>query len=389
MDLVKAKIEQAIDILNELDIDLWVIFCRESGMMADPSLSLVVGDHVVWQSAFFIAKNGETVALVGNYDVPNFERAGRFSKVLSYVEDCGKEIRRIVAKFDPNRLALNFSKNDVSADGLPHGMYLLFMEYLKETAYAERIISAEEIMSRLRGRKIPEELRLISAAAFMAADCWTQSLKEMKTGMTEKQIAGIIDANIKKLGGANSFESIVNAGTKSIPGHGHPTDAVLEPGDLLHVDLGAMIDDFCSDIQRVAYFKEANETSPPAVLTRAFNKVKEVIDETSKLYKPGRKGYTIDAVARKMLREDGYKEYQHALGHQIGRSVHDGAAIVGPRWKRYGSTPEIPLEQGNVFTVEFGIELEGIGYVGLEEDLAVTENGGKFLCPRQTELTVL
>ena len=69
--------------------------------------------------------------------------------------------------------------------------------------------------------------------------------------------------------------------------------------------------------------------------------------------------------------------------------MHDGAAIVGPKWKRYGITPTIPLEENNVFTVELGIELEGIGYVGLEEDLAVTENGGKFLCPRQTELIVI
>jgi Xaa-Pro aminopeptidase len=117
--------------------------------------------------------------------------------------------------------------------------------------------------------------------------------------------------------------------------------------------------------------------------------IKDIIDAAGRLYLPGKKGYTIDAVARKMLKEGGYPEYQHALGHQIGRSVHDGAAIVGPRWKRYGNTPEIPLEVGNVFTVELGIELENIGYVGLEEDLAIIGSGGNFLCPRQTELIVL
>ncbi|SYZ72903.1 Peptidase M24 family protein [Candidatus Zixiibacteriota bacterium] len=389
MDLIKTKIEQTVEILNELDIDLWLIFCRESDMMADPSLSLVVGHKVVWQSAFFFTRDGDTIALVGSYDTANFERAGRFKKVQPYVEDCGKEIRKIIKKIDPRKIALNFSQNDDAADGLTHGMFLLLKEYLEGTAYARRFVSSENLMALLRGRKTREEIERLSAAAFLAADCWRQSLKDIKAGLTEIQIADIIDGNMRKLGAINSFETIVNAGAKSNPGHGGPSAAVLEGGDLLHVDFGAKLDDYCSDIQRLAYIRRPGETGAPEILIKAFNKVREIIDETSKLYRPGAKGFQIDTVARKMLRADGYPEYQHALGHQLGRSVHDGASIVGPKWKRYGRTPTIPLEEGNIFTVELGIELEGIGYVGLEEDLAVTEKGGKFLCPRQTELVVL
>ena len=389
MDLVKAKIEQAVEILDELDIDLWIIFCRESDMMADPALPLVVGHNIVWQSAFFFTRKGETIALVGNFDAPDFERSGRFQKVLPYVQDCGKEIQKIIKKINPRNIALNFSRDNDAADGLTHGMFLLLSEYLKGTVYPRRFVSSEKLMSLLRGRKTKEEINLISSAAFLAADCWNKSLKEIKAGMTEKEIAGIIDTNIAKLGAVNSFETIVNAGAKTSPGHGHPTEAILEPGDLLHIDFGARLEGYCSDIQRLAYVRKKNEMTPPAKLGAAFNKVRDVIDATSLLYRPGAKGYRIDAVARKMLKENGYVEYQHALGHQIGRSVHDGAAIIGPRWKRYGDTPMIPLEEGNVFTVELGIELAGIGYVGLEEDLAVTREGGKFLCPRQTDLIVL
>ena len=150
MDLVKAKIEQATEILRELDIDLWMIFLRESDMMADPALDLVVGHKVVWQSAFFISKSGETMALVGNYDAADFERSGRFKKVRPYIEDCGKEIRKAVEKFDPGKLALNYSTNDIASDGLSHGMYLLLMEYLKGTPYTDRVISSEQIISLLR-----------------------------------------------------------------------------------------------------------------------------------------------------------------------------------------------------------------------------------------------
>jgi len=389
MDLFRAKIEQAIAILNELDIDLWIIFCRESDMLADPALNLLVGHKVTWQSAFFIARSGETAALIGNYDASDFERSRRFENVIPYIKDCGKEILKTIKRLDPDKIALNFSTNDNSADGLTHGMYLLLMEYLKDTPYPGRVISSEKIMSLVRGRKIPDEIQLISAAAFMAADCWTRSISEIKTGMSEREIAKLIDSNINKLGGENSFDTIVNAGAKTSPGHGHPTNAVLEPGDLLHVDFGAIVEGYCSDIQRLAYFRRDEEKEAPRKLVDAFNMVKEVIDVTSEMYVPGKKGYTIDARARQILRRSGYDVYQHALGHQIGRSVHDGSAIVGPKWKRYGETPLIPLEAGNTFTVELGIELEGIGYVGLEEDLVVTDKGGKFLCPRQTELIVI
>jgi len=358
-------------------------------MMADPALDLVIGHGVVWQSAFFIAKNGQTLALVGKHDAINFERSGYFKKVQTYVKDCGRAIKQLVEEFQPEKIALNFSKNDISADGLSYGMYLLLSDYLKATPYIKKVISSEDIMSRLRGRKIKQEIDLISSAVVMATDCWEESLKQIKPGMTEIKIADIIDSNIKKRGGTPSFNTIVNAGAKTTPGHALPSKAVLEPGDLLHIDFGARVDGFCSDIQRLAYFRRKNETSPPDVLVAAFKKVKEIIDETSKLYKPGKLGFSVDDVARKMLREDGYPEYQHGLGHQIGRFVHDGAAIVGPKWERYGTTMLIPLEEGNVFTVELGIELAKIGYVGLEEDLMVTEKGGQFLGPRQIELTVI
>ncbi len=358
-------------------------------MMADPALDLVVGHKVVWQSAFFICKNGESYAMVGNYDVSDFERSGRFKKVIPYIEDCGKEIKNLIKKINPKNIALNYSIDDTAADGLSHGMYLMLTDYLKGTDYPEKFISSENLMSLLRGRKIPEEIELVSKAANIATECWDKTLKEIKPGLSEIAIAHMIERNFAGLGVVTSFDTTVNAGAKTSPGHGHPTSAILEPGDLLHIDFGAIYNGYCSDIQRLAYVKKENEQQPPEELIKAFQMIHDIITETAKLYKPGTKGYRIDTVAREMLKKNNYEVYQHALGHQIGRSVHDGAAIVGPKWKRYGATPEIPLEEGNIFTVELGIELDKIGYVGLEEDLVVTKEGGKFLCPRQNELVVL
>ena len=96
----------------------------------------------------------------------------------------------------------------------------------------------------------------------------------------------------------------------------------------------------------------------------------------------------IDVLARKMLTDNGYPEYQHALGHRLGREVHDGRGIIGPKWERYEQTPQVPLELNNVSTLELEINLSGIGCVGLEENMYVTTNGAEYLCSRQIELLV-
>jgi Xaa-Pro dipeptidase len=87
-----------------------------------------------------------------------------------------------------------------------------------------------------------------------------------------------------------------------------------------------------------------------------------------------------------MITKRGYPEYQHALGHQVGRSAHDGSTILGPRWERYQQTPYGVAEEGNVFTLELGVHLPGRGYIGLEEDVIVTATGCEYLSTPQTEL---
>ena len=388
MNLAKEKVVQSIQILDELDIDLWLIFCRESEVTPDPSIPLVVGHNVVGRSAFMISKEGETIAILSGFDASDFIASGVYQEVITYKKDVSVEILKVLNKLDPKTIAINYSTTNVTADGLTHGMYLLLKEYLADTPYQNRLISAEEVLYRVRGRKNEREIQWLKEAVEIANQSWQQSLEEISVGMSEIQIAEILTRNLKKRHSDCSFAPIINAGAKTTPGHGSPTDAILEKGDLLHVDFGALVNGYCSDIQRLVYFKRDGEETAPPDLQKAFQKIKTIIEVTAKAYKTGAIGHEIDTIARKMLTEDGYPEYDHCLGHQIGQYVHDGSALVGPQWKRYGQVTSTPLERNNAFTVELGIEIEEIGYVGLEEDLVVTDSGGVFLGQTQTELIV-
>jgi len=389
MDLIKLKIDQTFGLLKELDIDLWLVFVRESLMMADPVMPLVIGEDATWQSFFMFSRDGQSVALVGNFDRELFVRDGRFAEVHTYTGGARDQFRQLISDLKPRHIAVNHAADNPAADGLTHGMYLLLKEYLADTPYAERLISAEEICAKLRSRKLPVEIDLISQAAQMTTEAWAAALPRITTGLTEIDIAGVIDECISNLGGTNSFHTIVNAGDKSAPGHGQPSQAVLEPGDLLHVDFGIRLNEYCSDLQRLVYFRKPGETEVPVELVKAFDLVRDIITETGATCRPGIAGWEVDALARKMLTDQGYPEYQHALGHQLGRQPHDGGAIIGPKWERYGKTPDMPLEEGNAFTLELEIILPGIGCVGLEEDVVIEKNGARFLCPRQEKLIII
>jgi Xaa-Pro aminopeptidase len=389
MKMVKQKIQQANRLLDELQIDLWLLAVRETSIMADPVLSMVVGHEATWQSFFLYTRSGDAIALVGNLDVENYRRCGWFTEVAAYTEGVREDLRKIIERLNPAQIALNYSPDDPAADGLTHGMYLNLLAYLKGTPYFDRLISASDVCTKLRARKLEAEVDLVTRATALADQAFKNAVQKIGIGMTEKEIGALIDAEIARLGSANSFDTTVNAGDKTSPGHGLPTDARIEPGDLLHVDFGAQVEGYCSDLQRLVYFRRPGEDQPPDHLTEAFEQVRDIITEAASRGRPGTHGFEIDALARERLSDHGYPEYQHALGHQLGRAVHDGGAIIGPKWERYGEMPSIELEAGNIFTLELEINLPGLGCVGLEEDVLIEEYGAKFLCPRQFELIVV
>jgi Xaa-Pro aminopeptidase len=178
----------------------------------------------------------------------------------------------------------------------------------------------------------------------------------------------------------------VNAGPDSPVGHVGFTEQKVERGHLLHFDFGVKQDGYCSDIQRVVYLLAPGESGPPKPVQRGFETIVRAVEAAVAFMKPGVTGKEVDDIARGVVTDAGYPEYKYATGHQMGRLAHDGGGILGPAWERYGDTPHRPLEAGQVYTVEPGLMVTGHGYVGLEEDVVVTDTGAEFLGAPQREL---
>ena len=390
--ILAEKLDQVVDILKETQIDCWLTFVRETAELADPCLKLISPSGVVWSSAFIFTAKGDRIVIAGKFDADAFQKSGFYTEIIEYIATPRDVLRKVLSRLNPKKIALNYSKSNTATDGLTYGMYLLLRDLLSDTPYVERFVSSDPIVRSLRGRKSKSELELIKAAISTTEKMFGKIEEKLKVGRTEKEIADFLHGELKDKGLESAWDwdhcPIVNFGPDSPVGHAQPTLIGLKPGHLVHIDFGVKQDGYCSDLQRVWYAKGKNEKSAPVPVKKAFDTVVAAIQTAADNLKPGVLGYQIDSIARKVLTKAHYPEYQHALGHQFGRSAHDGGALLGPRWERYGESPTMPIEAHQVFTLELGIQTEA-GYLGLEEDVVVTRNGCEFLSKPQTKLTYI
>jgi Xaa-Pro aminopeptidase len=391
--IVIEKTNQIVEILNENGIDLWLTFVRETSAGGDPVLPLIYGDSgLTWQSALIFTASHEKLAIVGRYEVDTAQNTGAFDHVIPYDESIQPCLLKELQRLNPQQIAINTSKNDVLADGLSHGMYINLMEILKETPFVERIVSAEHVISALRGRKTETEIAHIKTAITSTLEIYELAFSQLKTGMTEIQVAKLMQAEVERRGldyaWSKNNNPAVNAGPDSPVGHNAPTSIPIEPGHLLHFDFGIKENDYCADIQRMVYFLKPGETTPPEAVQKGFDTVVNAIQAAFNCIKPGMPGIEVDNAARSVITEAGYPEYKYATGHQVGRLAHDGGGLMGPAWHRYRNTPFLPVEVGQVYTLEPGLMVPGFGYVGIEEDILITKDGAVFLSPPQTELII-
>ncbi len=391
--MIRAKLEQAVAILNELDVDLWMIFTRESSAVHDPCIDLIVGGDVVWNAAFLISRTGERIAIMGSLDSGPHETMGHFDEIIGYVEGITAPLHEQLRRLAPRSIAIDYSLEDEMSDGLTHGQYLLLRRILGETPFGERLISAEPVISRLRGRKIAAEVERIARACEETVDLFEQLHARLHVGLSEQEIAAIMTEIRVGKGLACAWGEemcpAVFTGPEAVRGHNGPSERVMEPGHLISVDFGMRWQEYCSDLQRTWYCLRPDEQTPPELVLEAFATERDAIQRAAEYLRPGVIGKDVDAVARDYIRSNGFDDYAHALGHQIGRLAHDGAGLLCPEWERYGDRAHAVVEEGQCFTLEPSVNVPGYGVATMEEVVVIEADGARFLSQPQKELLLV
>ena len=393
MTIIQEKLSQAAGLLNEHNVDCWITFVRETSQVHDPVLDLILGFGLTWDSALLIARGGSKIALAGRFDGNNIRELDAYDEVVTYDQGIAEVLRARINQLNPASIALNYSLSDPGSDGLTFGMYARLTQILAGTPHATKFVSAENIVRRLRERKTASECERIKAAVAITEQVYAELFAQPLCGMSEKQIHALCGDIVVRHGCDFGWERvddpIVNAGPNSPIGHSIPSDLIVEPGQLLHFDMGLRHAGYCSDLQRMAYVRRAGESDVPAEVTRAWQACWAALDAGRAALKPGIQAWQVDAAARGALVRQGYPEYMHAFGHHVGRNAHDGGSVLGPRWERYGELPNKDVEAGSIFAIELGTMVDGYGYIGLEEMVMVTDEGAEYLSHPQRDIVVI
>ena len=242
-----------------------------------------------------------------------------------------------------------------------------FVSYAQYQAYAEfgaELVPFAKELSLLRIRKTPDEIECLQKAQAMADEAFTELLKVVKPGMTERRVAAELEYICAKLGSEGpSFETIVGSGPNGAMCHAVPGDRQLKEGDLVVLDYGCMYNGYHSDMTRTF---AVGKVDPFA--EEIYNIVLEAQTRALDALKPGITGKELDAIARDYITEKGYGEcFGHSLGHGFGLLIHEE-----PRASVTGDTP---FEEGMTITVEPGIYIEDKFGVRIEDCCVVTKDG--------------
>jgi Xaa-Pro aminopeptidase len=235
------------------------------------------------------------------------------------------------------------------------------VEYLALEQAGVAMQNADQALSAAMGVKNDWELQNIAKACDIAEEGFLKTLPFIKEGMTEMEVAALLEYNMKLLGAyATSFDTIVAFGAHAAVPHHETSDTKLKFGDEILMDFGCKVNGYCSDITRTFLFgddgkHEAFKKAYAAVLA-AHNLVKEQA-------KAGMTGKEIDAIARGYLESQGYgKLFTHSLGHGIGLNIHEYPS-VSPKG-------ETPVVDGMVFSDEPGVYVFGEYGIRIEDTVA-------------------
>lgn len=228
--------------------------------------------------------------------------------------------------------------------------------------------TAEKFILKQRSIKTYAEVEKIKKAQKITENTFSYILDRIKAGKTEREIMLEMEFYLRKQGSEGvSFDFIVVSGKNSSLPHGVPTDKVIENGDFVTMDFGAVVDGYRSDMTRTVAVGSVCKYQK-----QVYDTVLKAQKQALSAIRPGVVCKEVDRVARSFIANNGFDGYfGHGLGHSVGIEVHESPS--------FNIVDESVLEPGMVLTVEPGIYLPDQFGVRIEDMVLVTPNGHQNL----------
>lgn len=284
----------------------------------------------------------------------------------------GNETSKLVNKID----LVSIDETTLTVD-----RHSKLIQALLDTQSTDQTISTEDISSvvnEMRVVKSKDEINKMIVAGQLADEALEIGIGALKKGVTEQEVAALIDMQMKKRGVSEmSFSTLVLFGDHAASPHGSSGSRQLQQNEFVLFDLGVIFDGYASDVTRTVAFGSvsAREQEVYEVVLAAYKAAQMAV-------KPGMRAGELDQIARKVIDDAGYGEYfTHRLGHGIGKTAHEFPSIHGSN--------ETILEPGMAFSIEPGIYIPGEVGVRIEDCVYVTDEASEPFTFLNKEFTVL
>ena len=323
-----------------------------TGFTGTAGVAIVTQDKAVFITDFRYTQQAQK-------EISGFEIVQHTKPIM---EEVGLQLEKMGVK------SVGFEKDDMS-----YAMYEVYQKAVKI-----ELVPVSGLIEKIRLIKTEQEIKIIKAAADIADAAFNHIITYISPGKTELEVSNELEFFMRKQGASSSsFDIIVASGLRSALPHGVATDKIIEKGDFVTLDFGALYNGYVSDLTRTIAVGEPSEQ-----LKEIYQIVLEAQLKSLDEIKAGMSGIQADAVARDHIKSKGYGDaFGHSLGHGIGLEVHEGPGL--------SFRSETVLEPGMVITIEPGIYVPGVGGVRIEDDTVVTATGNDKLTHSTKELLIL
>ena len=350
-----ARVKKLRQRMGELDLDAYLInYHTDQRYLTDAELEdswVLVTSRAVWALSDF-----------------------RFDE---HLDQAAPHVKKVIRSQADTAGSLGMLAGDLKLKAIGYqAEHTTMQQYKAITKHiaASKLKATQGVLNELRAIKDDVEIRQIKRAISVMEQAFVQTVSQIRPQMSEREIAALLEYNMRWIGADGpGFPSIIAVGPNSSICHHTPGRTRANAGKVLLIDFGAETGGYRGDITRTLCMGEL-----PKRIAEIYDIVLEAHDAAIDAIRPGRPLKAIDAIARGIITDAGFGDrFGHGLGHGIGLDIHEAPRLAGY------ATGE--LQAGHVVTVEPGIYLPGLGGVRIEDDVLVTEKGGKVLTALPTD----